>query len=72
MFGIGFPELIVILVVALVIFGPSRLPEIGSSLGEGIRDFRRAFEGHDDAKSEAKPVEDAETRKDTDTTPPPA
>ena len=38
MFGIGIPELILILVVALVIFGPSKLPEIGSSLGQGLRD----------------------------------
>jgi len=53
MFGIGFPELVVILVVALVIFGPGKLPEIGSALGHGIRDFRRAFEDHDESKSEA-------------------
>jgi sec-independent protein translocase protein TatA len=43
MFGIGFLELIVILVVCLVIFGPSKLPEIGEALGRGIRDFQRAL-----------------------------
>lgn len=48
MFGIGVPELIVILVIALVIFGPGKLPEIGSALGKGIRDFKKAFEGADD------------------------
>lgn len=48
MFGIGVPELLVILVVALLIFGPGRLPEIGGALGKGIRDFRKAFEGRDD------------------------
>lgn len=47
MFGLGVPELIVILVVALIIFGPGRLPEIGGALGRGIRDFRKAFEGAD-------------------------
>jgi sec-independent protein translocase protein TatA len=47
MFGLGAPELIVILVVAVLVFGPGRLPEIGSALGKGIRDFRKAFEGHD-------------------------
>lgn len=47
MFGLGAPELIVILVVALLIFGPGRLPEIGGALGKGIRDFRKAFEGKD-------------------------
>ncbi|HVN83743.1 MAG TPA: twin-arginine translocase TatA/TatE family subunit [Candidatus Binatia bacterium] len=48
MFGIGVPELLVILVVALVIFGPGKLPEIGSALGKGIRDFKKAFEGKDE------------------------
>ena len=47
MFGIGFPELIVILVIALVVFGPGKVPELGTALGKGIRDFRRAFEGQD-------------------------
>ena len=41
MFGLGAPELIVILVVALLIFGPGKLPEIGSALGKGIKDFDR-------------------------------
>ena len=45
MFGLGVPELIVILVVALLVFGPGKLPEIGSALGRSIRDFRKAFEG---------------------------
>ena len=54
MFGIGVPELIVILVIALVIFGPGKLPEIGSALGKGIRDFKKAFEGGED---EIKKVE---------------
>lgn len=42
MFGFHAPELILLLVVALVIFGPKRLPEIGSSLGKGIREFRKS------------------------------
>ena len=44
MFGMGPTELIVILVVALLIFGPGKLPEIGGALGRGIRDFRKAIE----------------------------
>ena len=48
MFGIGAPELVVILVIALVVFGPGKLPEIGSALGKGVRDFRKAFEGADE------------------------
>jgi len=43
MFGVShLPELIAVLVIALIIFGPKRLPELGSSLGKGIREFRKA------------------------------
>lgn len=42
MFGLGMPELIIILVVALLVFGAGRLPEIGSSLGKAIKGFREA------------------------------
>ena len=43
MFGIGFPELVVIMVVCLLIFGPGKIPEIGAALGKGMRDFQRAL-----------------------------
>jgi TatA/E family protein of Tat protein translocase len=45
--GIGVPELVVILVIALLIFGPSRLAEVGASLGRAIRDFRKAMQEED-------------------------
>jgi len=48
MFGIGVPELVVIMVIALIVFGPGKLPEIGGALGRGIRDFKKAFEGTDE------------------------
>jgi sec-independent protein translocase protein TatA len=55
MFGLGVPELMVILVIALVIFGPSKLPQIGSGLGKAIRDFKKGVSGgEDDEGKEAK------------------
>jgi sec-independent protein translocase protein TatA len=42
MFGIGMPELLVILVIILIIFGAGKLPEIGSALGRGIKNFKKA------------------------------
>ena len=42
MWNLGFPELVVIFVVALVVFGPRKLPELGRSLGKGLTEFRRA------------------------------
>jgi len=44
MFDIGFQELILILVIALLVFGPTRLPELGRALGRAMREFRRATE----------------------------
>ncbi len=42
MFGIGFPELIIILVIVLIIFGANKLPEIGSGMGKAIKNFKKA------------------------------
>ena len=53
MFGLGIQELLVILVIALVIFGPSKLPQIGSGLGKAIRDFKKGVSG-DDADESSK------------------
>lgn len=42
MFGFGMPEMIIVLVIALVVFGPTKLPELGKALGSGIRNFKKA------------------------------
>lgn len=44
MFGFGMPELVIILVIMLVIFGPGKLPQLGASLGGAIRNFKKAAE----------------------------
>ena len=61
MFGLGMPELIIILVVALLVFGPGKLPEIGSALGRGIRDFKRSVDGGD---AEDKPQLEGTEKKE--------
>ncbi|WP_135230220.1 Sec-independent protein translocase subunit TatA/TatB [Deinococcus fonticola] len=43
--GLGFPEILTILIVALLIFGPRKLPELGKSLGAGLREFRKSTQG---------------------------
>jgi len=46
--NIGPLEIVVVLIIALVVFGPKRLPELGRSLGKGIREFRGSLGGEDD------------------------
>lgn len=48
--SLGWPELILIALLVIVLFGARRLPEIGRGLGEGIRSFRSAMKGGDDAE----------------------
>ncbi|MFP5113214.1 twin-arginine translocase TatA/TatE family subunit [Bacillaceae bacterium C204] len=53
--NIGVPGLILILIVALVVFGPNKLPEVGRAFGRSIREFKKATEGiADDIKEEIK------------------
>lgn len=52
--GIGAPELVIILVIVMIIFGVGRLPEIGGALGKAIREFRSSQSGESDGDGEAK------------------
>jgi sec-independent protein translocase protein TatA len=46
--NIGLPEILIVLVIALIVFGPKRLPEMGRSLGRGIREFKDSITGNDE------------------------
>jgi sec-independent protein translocase protein TatA len=58
MFGLGMPELLVILVVVLLLFGASRLPEIGSGLGKAIRGFKKGVQEPTELNVSSKPGPD--------------
>ncbi len=51
---LSLTEILLILVVAMLLFGAGRLPEIGRSLGEGIRNFKKAFSGEEEKVKEVK------------------
>jgi sec-independent protein translocase protein TatA len=57
MSGLGFPEMMVILIIALVIFGPSKLPALGEGLGKAIRGFKEGLKDQPEEKKEVKKTE---------------
>lgn len=59
MFGLGVGELVLILIIVVVIFGASRLPQLGKGLGEGISNFRDGLKGKDEPKPLPKPEDKA-------------
>ncbi len=61
--GIGVPELVIVLVIVMIVFGVGRLPEIGGAMGKAIREFRSSQSGKVETNQDAEV--DAETKKDS-------
>ena len=68
MFGLGIPELIIILVIILIMFGAGKLPEIGEGLGRGIRNFRKSVKAPDEI--DVTPPDEKEAESDREGAPP--
>lgn len=58
MFGLGVQELVIILLIVVVLFGASRLPQLGKGLGEGISNFKRGLKGDSNPTLSEAPEED--------------
>lgn len=73
MFGnLGMPEILLILVVVLLVFGAKRLPEVGSSIGKGIREFKRSLSDTQDAISGGDEQQRTLSSRQMDASQPPA
>ncbi len=63
MFSFSMPELVLILVIALVVFGPGKLPEVGKALGRGIQEFKKATTGESKEDTVTKEESKTEDKK---------
>jgi sec-independent protein translocase protein TatA len=70
--NIGPLEIAIVLIIALLVFGPKRLPELGKSLGKGIREFKGSISGEHDDEDDEKPDEKTQITAADPTPPPPA
>ena len=66
MFGLGIPELLIILAIVLILFGPKRLKNIGADLGNAIKGFRSAVKEEPDAKVEVRIIEVGSPQQEAD------
>jgi sec-independent protein translocase protein TatA len=58
MFGIGMPELVIILVIIMIIFGANKLPQMGAGLAKGIRNFKKGIDGKEEIDATPKKIEE--------------
>ena len=64
MLGIGMPELLVIMVIALVIFGPGKIPEMGSAIGKALKDFKRSMSADEEGSGGKEPPASKTDKRD--------
>jgi len=62
MFGLGTQELLIILILVLIIFGAGKLPQVGSALGKGIKNFKHGLKGEDKTEKDPKELNDKEEK----------
>jgi sec-independent protein translocase protein TatA len=61
--SVGMPELIIIMVIALIIFGAGKLPQIGENLGKGIRSFKNSIQDKEESDASPKKIEEFSEKK---------